>query len=56
MEVFILNNSMQKQLLQMLNNIDKNDLENGLKKISDSLNDEQKKNILKAFNNLNKEN
>lgn len=47
---------MQKQLLQMINKMDKNELESGLQRITSCLNEDEKKNLLKTLNNMKKEN
>ena len=46
-----MNEAMQKKLLEMIGNMDKKDLEEGLNKVSNMLSQEDKKKILGALNN-----
>ena len=49
-----MNEDMQKQLLQMLSQMDKNQLQSGLNKFSNMLNNEDKQKIMNMLNNQNK--
>lgn len=46
-----MNDDMQKQLLQMLSQMDKNQLQNGLNKFSNMLNNDDKQKIMNMLNN-----
>jgi len=48
-----MDNSMQKQLLEMLSKMDKKDLEQGINKISNVLSTEDKEKIVGLLNNKN---
>ena len=51
-----MNEDMQKQLLQMLSQMDKTQVQNGLNKFSSMLNNEDKQKIMNMLNNSNNKN